>query len=104
MHNGKGESLWHESRGKKQKKCLSGNSDFGLDMKLWRFKEIRQYIASIMEDNQKKEIDDWWRFSAWVDKCNVHRKRKVYASHILVFDESMSAFTPRCVLYCLGYV
>ena len=68
VHNGKGESLWHESRGKKQKKCLSGNNDFGVHMKLWRFKEIRQYIASIMEDKEKKETCDWWRFSGWVHK------------------------------------
>lgn len=54
VHYGKGDSLWHESKGKKQKKCLSGNSEFGVRMKLWRFKEIWQYVASIMEDKEKK--------------------------------------------------
>ena len=104
VHNGKGESLWHESRGKKRKKCLSGTNDFGVYMKLWRFKEIRQYVASIMEDIEKKETCDWWRFSGWVEKGNRYREHKLYASHILVFDESMSSFIPRCVLFLFCHV
>ena len=44
-----------------------------------------------------KETDDWWRFKSRVEKINVSRKKKVFKSHIFVFDESMSAFIPRYV-------
>ena len=74
---------------------MSEFSDFGQHMKLWRFKEIKQYIPQIMEDESIKENDDWWRYKSWVKKTFAMRKNSVFASHILVFDKLMSAFVPR---------
>ena len=74
---------------------MSEFNDFGTHMKLWRFKEIKQYIHQIMEDTSLKENDDWWRYKSWVKKLLKTGKNSVYASHILVFDELMSVFVPR---------
>jgi len=30
-------------------------------MKLWRFKEIKQYVAIVIEDKDLKETDDWYK-------------------------------------------
>ena len=64
-------------------------------MGLWRFKEIKSFVPEIMVDAERKERDDWWRFSAQVERNGQRRKVRVLASHVLVFDESISAFVPR---------
>ena len=64
-------------------------------MKQWRFKEIKSFIPEIMVDAERRAHDDWWRFSAQVENYGQRRKDRVLASHVLVFDESMSAFVPR---------
>ena len=95
VHIDNGEKLWDTASKKKQKKSLSQNIDYGNYMKLWRFKEIKSFVPEIMVDAERKERDDWWRFSAQVEKYGQRRKDRVLASHVLVFDESMSAFVPR---------
>ena len=64
-------------------------------MKLWRFKQIRQYISGVMEDKEKEKSDDWWKFSTRVSQFIEKRKQIMKSSHIHVFDESMSAYVPR---------
>ena len=77
--------------------------DFGKYMKLWRFKEIKYFVPQIMEDEELKEKgDDWWKFKSFVTKTNENRKENLAASHVLVFDESMSAFVLR--LYQLRFI
>ena len=43
----------------------------------------------------KQSKDEWWKFKQRVSDFNKMRKEKLYASYTLVFDESMSAYTPR---------
>ena len=77
--------------------------DFGKYMKLWRFKEIKHFVPQLMEDKDlKEEGDDWWKFKTFVNKIAENRKEHFSASHVLVFDESMSAFIPR--LYQLPFI
>jgi len=93
-----GEALWQtgdECEKKNVRRGLSQTVDFGKFMKCWRFRQIKKYIAEVMEDHSIKETDDWWRFKGRVEDFNVSRKKKVFKSHIFVFDESMSAFIPR---------
>ena len=93
-----GEQLWASdithSR-KKRRHGISQRTDFGKYMKQWRFKQIRQYIPDVMADKSKAETDAWWKFSSRVNKFNAKRKELLKSSHVLVFDESMSAFVPR---------
>ena len=98
VHSSQGVRLWREDmfgKSKKVKRGLSEQVDFSKYMRLWRFKEIKRYIPLIMEDKNKKDNDDWWRFTSRVDMYNKNRSTNLPASHILVFDESMSAFIPR---------
>ena len=44
---------------------------------------------------ESREIDAWWRFAEMVKLFNKKRMANYELSHILVFDESMSAFVPR---------
>ena len=57
------------------------------------------YIAQVMEDREKRETDDWWKFKERVNLFNEKRKRICVASHVVVFDESMSAFTPKVSVF-----
>ena len=93
-----GEQLWSsdsQHSNKKRRKGISSRTDFGRFMKLWRFKQIRQYLPGMMEDEEKKESDPWWKFSSRVTKFNGKKLEKMKSSHIHVFDESMSAYVPR---------
>ena len=64
-------------------------------MKEWRFKEIKQFVPIVVGDELIKEEDDQWRFKKRVEFFVKINKELDYASSILVFDESMSAFIPR---------
>ena len=64
-------------------------------MKDWRFKEIKQYIPSVMKDESSKGVDAWWEFSKRVCQFNEIRKSRLKSSSVIVLDESMSAFVPR---------
>ena len=49
-----------------------------------------------MCDHMMRDNDvDWWQFKNRILKHNYHRRRIISASHVLVFDESISAFVPR---------
>ena len=80
-----------------RKKVFVERIDYGKYMKAWRFKELKAYIPTVMEDDSKKDNDDWWRFKTRVEAWNDTRKKKLFSSFVLVFDESMSAFVPRYV-------
>ena len=98
VHSSQGVRLWREDmfgKSKKTKRGLSEQVDFSKYMRLWRFKEIKRYVPLIMEDVSRKHNDDWWRFKNRVSMYNKNRSTNLAASHILVFDESMSAFIPR---------
>ena len=78
------------------RKKLSSNADFGKYMILRRFKELRSIISKIMEDlTLKEQRGDWYQFKSRAQMFNNNRKHHSYASHILVFDGSMSAYIPR---------
>ena len=80
----------------KKRRRLSPRINFGKYMKHWRFKQIKTYVPQVMESKELKEhADDWWRFKTRVDEFNETRKRELLTSHVLVFDESMSAYIPR---------
>ena len=112
-HNDQGDKLFHDESSKfggrdKKRRRLSPRVNFGKYMKHWRFKQIKAYVPQVMESEELKgEADDWWRFKKRVDEFNANRKRELTTSHVLVFDESMSAFIPRYVFYscsmCLSY-
>jgi len=46
-----------------------------------------------MERDEISEQDDWWKFKERVVSFNKKRLSHYHTSHILVFDESMSAFS-----------
>ena len=98
-YSGQGETLWlreyYKNKTKKRRIGLLQAVDFGEYLKLWRFDQIKMYIAEVMEDPNLKDSDDWWRFKSRVDLFNRKRILGLMMSHILVFDESMSAFVPR---------
>ena len=97
-HIHQGEKLWKDNRGnhKKKRRGLSNDVDFGKYLKWWRFKQIKFFIPFVMEDTDMKDNDvDWWKFKKRVIEHNESKVRKISASHVLVFDESMSAFVPR---------
>ena len=65
-------------------------------MKWWRFKKIKQSIPIVMRDQMMRDSEvDWWQLKNLIIKHNYHRKTIISASHVLVFDESMSVFMPR---------
>jgi len=75
---------------------LFSDVDFGKYMKWWRFKQIKHYIPLVMEDTKMKEEDvDWWKFKNRILQHNASKIKNISASHVLVFDESMSSFIPR---------
>ena len=58
-----GTELWaNKSGGQKRNQTLSETVDYSKYMKEWRFKEIKQYIPGVMQDESMKVADDWWRF------------------------------------------
>ena len=94
-HTEQGEKLWPDTRVKYKARSVFRPVDFGEYMRSWRFKEIKSFIRFAVQDESKEEEDDWWQFSSQIESFNKKRKEAVFASHVLVFDESMSAFVPR---------
>ena len=93
-----GEKLWFneaQHNRNKRRSTLSEKNDFSKYMKHWRFKQIRQYIPNVMQDSNLQHNNDWWKFVTRVDDFNSVRKKNMKSSHVLVFDESMSAFILR---------
>ena len=102
-YSSNGVRLWREEGYKKggrggisgKRSGLSEQVDFSKYMWLRRFKEIKSLLPLITIDESKKDTDDWYKFKTKVEEYIEKRKKVMYASHILVFDESMSAFIPR---------
>ena len=69
--------------------------DFGEYMRSWSFKETKCFVCFAVQDELKEDKDDWWQFSSQIESFNKKRKEAVSASHVLVFDKSMSAFVSR---------
>ena len=94
-----GSQLWpKESVSKNTKKThqsLAPKVDFGKYMKEWRFKQLKLLLPKTMEDDTKKEVDDWWRMRKMMDKYTETTKNAVYVSSLIVLDETMSALVPR---------
>lgn len=91
----KGDKLWEEERPKKRR-GISKSVNFGRWMKAWRFRQLKLFIPRLMECEEMKAAgDDWWPFKKRVNDYDANRVNNLYASHVLVFDESMSAYTPR---------
>ena len=90
----KGDKLWPSKyTHKSEKRCgLSTAVDFGTYMKELRFCQIMNFIACVMEDHSVRETDDWCKFKERVNLYNKKRMSCCESLHILVFDESMSAF------------
>ena len=90
----KGDKLWGEDPNKRR--GISKSVNFGKWMKQWRFRQLKIFIPKLMECEELKAAnDDWWQFKKRVDDFNTNRRNNLYASHALVFDESMSAYVPR---------
>ena len=64
-------------------------------IKLYQFKEFRQFVVEIMADESLKDSDPWWRLSSAVEEFNQRRRETVEASVWGIIDELMSAFRPR---------
>ena len=91
----KGEKLWEDEK-PKRRRGISKSVNFGKWMKAWRFRQLKLFIPRLMECKELEgENDDWWKFKKRVHDFNTNRKNNIYASHALVFDESMSAYVPR---------
>ena len=100
-----GEKLWActepKHLKKRRKSGLSKGVDFNDYMKLWRFKQIKHYLPFIFENLELKDKDDdWWRWKTAVEFLNLKRREYLLASHVVCFDECMSAFVPRFVSFC----
>ena len=58
------------------------------------------FIPRLMEREEMKATgDDWWPFKKRANYYNADRVDNIYASHVLVYDENMSAYTPWQVIY-----
>ena len=64
-------------------------------MKLYRFKELRQYLPRIWEKPATKDQDPCWVFVGAVKKFNDVRDEEVIDRWVKVLDESMSVWRPR---------
>ena len=95
VYNDRGCNLWADNCDMKKKAGVSIKVNFGMYMKLWRFKEIKQFISTLMKEEEVKKEDSWWKVKGIINKFIQKRKEVIIASHTLVFDESMSAFVPR---------
>ena len=107
MYVQQGAMLWKDARKnmKKRREGFSGDIDFGKYMKWWRFKQIKYFVPIVMEDTtMRDEGVDWWHFKDHIIKHNENKKQIIRASHVLVFDESLSSFIPRLVSCLFRFV
>ena len=107
MYVQQGAMLWKDARKNinKRREGFTDDIDFGKYMKWWRFKQIKYFVPIVMEDTKMRDDGvDWWRFKDHIIKHNDNKKEKIRASHVLVFDESMSSFIPRLVSCLFGHV
>ncbi len=60
------------------------------------FKQFRQFLPSMYEDQSLKDSGDlWWRFAGAVTEFNLHHLKSINGSKVKVVDESMCAYWPR---------
>ena len=107
MYVQQGSMLWKDGRKnlKKRRVGFSDEIDFGKYMKWWRFKQIKYFVPTVMEDSTMRDDGvDWWRFKDHIIKHNENKKQKIRASHVHVFDESLSSFIPRLVFCLFGSI
>ena len=78
-----------------KKAGVSINVNFGIYMKLCRFKEIKLFISTLMKGEEVKKEDSWWKVKGIIKKFIQKRKEVIIVSHTVVFNESMSAFASR---------
>ena len=64
-------------------------------MKLWLFKEIKQFISTLMQDETFKMEGSWWEVKGFINKFIQRGKEVFMASHTFVFDKCMSLFVQR---------
>ena len=96
----RGEQLWGGDKSKGQSdedfekywNSISPRPDFTELMKLYRFKQFRQFFPMIWESDHHAGKDPWWKFQSAIDNFNYICKTLLLPSEILCVDESMSAF------------
>ncbi len=96
--NKQGHKNWlsEEEDGVAEWKTLVKGFDFGEELSLTRFKEIKRYFIRAWECHELREAGDpWWRIQKLLTEFNEVRKHTVLHSTSRVFDESMSLWRPR---------
>mmetsp|Transcript_10823 Transcript_10823/g.15631 ORF Transcript_10823/g.15631 Transcript_10823/m.15631 type:complete len:342 (+) Transcript_10823:234-1259(+) len=98
LYSDQGSGLW--DAGSKKGEGVGFDSilppaQFDRWMKLYRFKQFRQFITAIWEDESTKDSDPWWRFEAGVKEFNCLRQERVTTDIWSIIDEIMSAWLPR---------
>ena len=76
IYNDRGCNLWADNCDMKKKAGVSICFNFGIYMKLWRFKEIKQFISTLMKDNEVKKEDSWWKVKGIINKF-IPKRRKL---------------------------
>ena len=59
VYNDRGHNLWAYNCHMKKKAGLTINVNFGIYMELWRFKDIKQFISTVMKDKEVKKEESW---------------------------------------------
>jgi len=93
-----GSSLWDAGTKKGESVGFASilpPAQFDKWMKLYRFKQFRQFIFAIWEDESTKDSDPWWRFEAGVKEFNRLRQERLQSDIWTIVDEIMSAWRPR---------
>ncbi len=94
----KGSSLW--LIGKKSMEAdwcsILPHHNFDRFMLEFPFKQFRQFLPSIYEEESLKDSGDpWWKFAGAVTEFNLHHLKSINGSKVYVVDESMCAYQPR---------
>jgi hypothetical protein len=94
----KGASLWLNGKRSSEADWCSilPHPNFDRFMLEYRFKQFRQFLPSMYEDQSLKDSGDpWWKFAGAVTEFNLHHLKSINGSKVKVVDESMCAYRPR---------
>ena len=97
----KGENLWAKSKANREWKghwkSVSVPTDFGIYMRLYRYKQFKRFLPMIWETNDVRTKNDnpWWKFNKAIESFNKIRHKLLTPSEIMAIDESMSAYRPQ---------
>jgi hypothetical protein len=92
----RGRSLWEQADDDDEAwHSIATCTNFSPFMKLYQFKQFRQFIPRIWKEEEKAKKDPWWQFRSAVENFNQIQKNNVLSSEKCVLDETMSAFRPR---------